>query len=122
MRLPIIQTIFRKEMLDMFRDRRTMISMLVVPLLVYPKPEFSRPAVGPWSEATQLFTTWRKYRVYPGRFSLTSATISGNPATNKGGGVFETASTITVQIAKITANTAPVDPDISGDPLKFIFV
>ncbi len=36
MRFSIIRTIYRKEMLDMFRDRRTMISMLVVPLLVFP--------------------------------------------------------------------------------------
>src|SRR5882724_4633767 len=36
MRLSIIQAIFQKEMLDMVRDRRTMISMVVVPLLVIP--------------------------------------------------------------------------------------
>ncbi len=36
MRFPMIQAIYRKEMLDMFRDRRTMISMLVVPLIVFP--------------------------------------------------------------------------------------
>jgi sodium transport system permease protein len=36
MRLPIIQAIYQKEMLDMFRDRRTMISMVAVPLLVFP--------------------------------------------------------------------------------------
>jgi len=36
MRFPIIQAIYRKELLDMFRDRRTMISMLVVPLVVFP--------------------------------------------------------------------------------------
>src|SRR5579883_433274 len=36
MRFPLIRAIYRKELLDMFRDRRTMISMLVVPLLVFP--------------------------------------------------------------------------------------
>ncbi len=36
MRLPLIQAIYRKEMLDMFRDRRTMISMVAVPLVVFP--------------------------------------------------------------------------------------
>ncbi|HML15579.1 MAG TPA: ABC transporter permease [Bryobacteraceae bacterium] len=36
MRLPIIHAIYRKEMLDLLRDRRTLISMLVVPLLVFP--------------------------------------------------------------------------------------
>jgi sodium transport system permease protein len=36
MRFPIIQAIYHKEILDMFRDRRTMISMLVIPLLVFP--------------------------------------------------------------------------------------
>ncbi len=36
MRFPIILAIFRREMLDMSRDRRTMISMVAVPLLVIP--------------------------------------------------------------------------------------
>jgi sodium transport system permease protein len=36
MRFHIIRTIFRREMLDMLRDRRTMISMVAVPLLVIP--------------------------------------------------------------------------------------
>ena len=36
MRFPIIQAIYHKEMLDILRDRRTMISMVVVPLLVFP--------------------------------------------------------------------------------------
>lgn len=36
MRLPIIQAIYQKEMLDMRRDRRTLISMVVVPLVVFP--------------------------------------------------------------------------------------
>jgi sodium transport system permease protein len=36
MRLSIVNAIFRKEMLDLVRDRRTLISMVVVPLLVIP--------------------------------------------------------------------------------------
>src|SRR5580700_3634852 len=36
MRLNVIQAIYRKEMLDLLRDRRTLISMLVVPLVVFP--------------------------------------------------------------------------------------
>ncbi|HEY6394972.1 MAG TPA: ABC transporter permease [Candidatus Binataceae bacterium] len=36
MRIPIIQAIYRKEMLDLLRDRRTLISMVVVPLVVFP--------------------------------------------------------------------------------------
>src|SRR5229473_4353737 len=36
MRFNIIRTIFRREMLEMLRDRRTMISMVAVPLLVIP--------------------------------------------------------------------------------------
>ena len=36
MRFSIIQAIYHKEMLDMLRDRRTMISMVVVPLVVFP--------------------------------------------------------------------------------------
>jgi sodium transport system permease protein len=36
MRFSIIQTIFRKELLDMSRDRRTLISMVAVPVLVIP--------------------------------------------------------------------------------------
>jgi sodium transport system permease protein len=32
----MIKTIYRKEMLDMLRDRRTMISMVAVPLVVFP--------------------------------------------------------------------------------------
>jgi sodium transport system permease protein len=36
MRFSMITTIYRKEMLDMLRDRRTMISMVVVPLVVFP--------------------------------------------------------------------------------------
>lgn len=36
MRFSMIQAIYQKEMLDMFRDRRTMISMVAVPLVVFP--------------------------------------------------------------------------------------
>lgn len=36
MRLPIVGAIYQKEMLDMVRDRRTLISMVVVPLVVIP--------------------------------------------------------------------------------------
>jgi sodium transport system permease protein len=36
MRFPIIKAIFLREMLDMVRDRRTLISMVAVPLLVIP--------------------------------------------------------------------------------------
>jgi sodium transport system permease protein len=36
MRLPIIGAIYQKEMLDLGRDRRTLISMVVVPLLLIP--------------------------------------------------------------------------------------
>jgi sodium transport system permease protein len=36
MRLPIVGAIFQKEMLDLIRDRRTLISMLLVPVLLMP--------------------------------------------------------------------------------------
>jgi sodium transport system permease protein len=36
MRFAIIEAIYKKEMTDMLRDRRTMISMVAVPLLVFP--------------------------------------------------------------------------------------
>ncbi|HTS74746.1 MAG TPA: ABC transporter permease subunit [Bryobacteraceae bacterium] len=36
MRFPIFQAIYKKEMIDLLRDRRTLISMVVVPLLVFP--------------------------------------------------------------------------------------
>lgn len=36
MRLNIIAAIYRKEVLDLVRDRRTLISMIVVPMLVFP--------------------------------------------------------------------------------------
>jgi sodium transport system permease protein len=36
MRLSIIRTIYKKEMLDLVRDRQALISMVVVPLVVFP--------------------------------------------------------------------------------------
>src|SRR3974377_1665151 len=36
MRLPYVGAIYRKEVLDLIRDRRTMISMVIVPVLVIP--------------------------------------------------------------------------------------
>jgi sodium transport system permease protein len=36
MRLPFIAAIYQKEMLDLIRDRRTMISMVIVPVVVFP--------------------------------------------------------------------------------------
>ncbi len=36
MRLKYIAAIYRKEMLDLIRDRRTLISMVIVPVLVFP--------------------------------------------------------------------------------------
>ena len=36
MRFSLIQTIYKKEMLDLRRDRRTMISMVAVPVLLFP--------------------------------------------------------------------------------------
>ncbi len=36
MRFPILQAIYKKEMLDILRDRRTMISMVLVPVVVFP--------------------------------------------------------------------------------------
>jgi sodium transport system permease protein len=35
-RLPYVLAIYKKEMLDMVRDRRTMISMVIVPMFVFP--------------------------------------------------------------------------------------
>jgi len=51
--------------------------------------------------------------------SIMGVTVSGNVATSDGGGVEELTSTVTLQIAKVTANTAPVGPDVSG---TFTFV
>jgi len=36
MRLPMIQAIYQKELLDLVRDRRTLISMVVVPVVILP--------------------------------------------------------------------------------------
>lgn len=36
MRIPFVTAIYRKELLDLIRDRRTLISMVVVPVLVFP--------------------------------------------------------------------------------------
>ena len=36
MRFPMIQAIYQKELLDLVRDRRTLISMVVVPVVVLP--------------------------------------------------------------------------------------
>lgn len=36
MNLAVIQTIFRKELVDMLRDKRTLIAMIVLPVLLYP--------------------------------------------------------------------------------------
>lgn len=32
----IIRTLLKKEMLDVFRDKKTVIMMLIVPVLLYP--------------------------------------------------------------------------------------
>lgn len=36
MNTKIIRTLLKKEMLDVFRDKKTVIMMLVVPVLLYP--------------------------------------------------------------------------------------
>ncbi|MGH9857654.1 MAG: hypothetical protein ACRD4B_07410, partial [Acidobacteriota bacterium] len=36
MRLNKISTIFKKEVLDTLRDRRTLFTMIIIPLLLYP--------------------------------------------------------------------------------------
>ncbi|PCJ54080.1 MAG: hypothetical protein COA73_14585, partial [Candidatus Hydrogenedentota bacterium] len=36
MNLSIVKTIFLKEMLDTFRDKRTMIAMVGLPIILYP--------------------------------------------------------------------------------------
>ena len=52
--------------------------------------------------------------------SISGVTISGNAATNQGGGVFQSgAGMVTLQIAKVHANTAPDGPDVFG---AFTFV
>lgn len=49
--------------------------------------------------------------------SIKGVTISGNTALTAGGGIFNGGSTpgaVTLQIAKVIANTAPTDPNVSG--------
>ena len=36
MNTKIITTVYRKEMLDLLRDRRTILSMIALPVLVFP--------------------------------------------------------------------------------------
>jgi len=36
MRFPVLHAIYRKEMLDLLRDRRTLLSMVIIPLIVFP--------------------------------------------------------------------------------------
>ena len=36
MRFEIVKAIYKKELLDLVRDRRTLISMIAVPVLVFP--------------------------------------------------------------------------------------
>ncbi|MBR0171201.1 MAG: hypothetical protein IJQ21_00245, partial [Lachnospiraceae bacterium] len=36
MRKNIIRTLFKKELLELFRDKKTVIVMLVIPILIYP--------------------------------------------------------------------------------------
>ncbi|MEQ1859963.1 MAG: right-handed parallel beta-helix repeat-containing protein [Chthoniobacteraceae bacterium] len=63
---------------------------------------------------------------YDANGSITGVTISGNVAARSGGGIENTGNgtsgIITVQIAKVRANIAPVDPNISGPPGSIIFV
>jgi len=55
--------------------------------------------------------------------TISGAVISGNIATGKGGGLYAgnavTAADLTVQIAKVTGNTAPTGPDVSG-PMTYV--
>ena len=36
MRLGAMFTVFRKELIDILRDRRTLVAMIVVPIVLYP--------------------------------------------------------------------------------------
>jgi hypothetical protein len=47
MRLSIIRTIYKKEMLDLIRDRRALISMVVVPLVVFSLVDRGHVAAAP---------------------------------------------------------------------------
>jgi fibronectin-binding autotransporter adhesin len=55
--------------------------------------------------------------------SIIGTIISGNVAAGKGGGVYAVstvnAADFTVQIAKVTGNTAPIDPDVFG-PMTYV--
>jgi len=51
-------------------------------------------------------------QVAPG--SILGVTISGNTAVAAGGGVYDANSSVTLQVAKVTGNSAPTGPDISG--------
>jgi predicted outer membrane repeat protein len=46
--------------------------------------------------------------------NILGVTITGNTATTAGGGVFNSSGPVTLQIAKVTGNTAPSGPDVSG--------
>jgi hypothetical protein len=46
--------------------------------------------------------------------SITGVTISGNAAITEGGGVDNDAGTVTLQVAKVTGNTAPLGPEVFG--------
>ena len=60
--------------------------------------------------------------------SIRGVTISGNTARLFGGGIFNSGNgaanvgTLTIQIAKVIANIAPTDPNVSGPADRFIFV
>jgi predicted outer membrane repeat protein len=57
---------------------------------------------------------------YTSTGSILGTTISGNAAGTKGGGVWDNSSgTVTLQIAKVTGNTAPTGPNVYG---TFTFV
>lgn len=51
--------------------------------------------------------------------SIRGVTISGNAAGSQGGGLFNNGGAVTLQIAKVFANNAPLDPDVHG---AFTFV
>jgi len=50
--------------------------------------------------------------------TVKGVTISGNLATVQGGGVFQMGGAVMLQIAKVTGNFAPLDPNISGTYTK----
>jgi hypothetical protein len=51
--------------------------------------------------------------------AIEGATITNNTAGGAGGGVNNALGTVTLQIAKVFANSAPTDPDVEG---TFTFV